>query len=81
MKKLLLALVFLVVGKIATAQDTLLFEDFNTVVNFTYQIAPPSGQAYDSSGYNFDADGLTDANARDLEWFFSLPFADGDLYL
>jgi hypothetical protein len=78
MKKLLLALVFLVVGKVATAQDTLLFEDFNNVINFTYQVAPPSGQVYDSSGYNFDGDGLIDANDRDLEWFLILPFAIQD---
>lgn len=78
MKKLLLALVFLVVGKLATAQDTLLFEDFNNVINFNYEIAPPSGAQYDVSGYNFDGDGLTDANDRDLEWFLILPFAIQD---
>jgi hypothetical protein len=78
MKKLLLALVFLVVGKLATAQDTLLFEDFNNVINFNYEVAPPSGAQYDVSGYNFDGDGLTDANDRDLEWFLILPFAIQD---
>lgn len=78
MKKLLLATVLIALTGMAKAQDTLLFEDFNNVINFTYQVSPPSGQQYDSSGYNFDADGLTDANARDLEWFLLYPFAMAD---
>jgi Secretion system C-terminal sorting domain len=78
MKKLLLALVFLVSAKMATAQDTLLFEDFNNVINFNYEVAPSNGTQYDASGYNFDADGLIDANDRAPEWFLILPFAVQD---
>ncbi len=78
MKKLLLATVLMAFAQLASAQDTLLFEDFNNVINYTYQIAPPVGSQYDTSGYNFDADGLTDANGRDAEWFFILPFAIAD---
>lgn len=80
MKKILLAVVALFVGKAAQAQDTIFWEDFNNVFYHTYIEDYPPGAQYDSVGYIVDGDGLADGsgNDRPASWFVTYAFSDTD---
>lgn len=64
------------------AQDTLLYESFQFVMDSYLVEGPPSGNTQDDMWYNFDADGFSDGSGGSTErpggWFQILPFADID---
>lgn len=80
MKKILLAVAALFVGKAAIAQDTIFWEDFNNVFYQTYLEDFPPGTEYDSVGYVVDVDGLSDGSGSDRpgSWFLTYAFATED---
>jgi hypothetical protein len=84
MKKIYtLVAAFMVVGSVAQAQDTILYQGFNfdTFYDDTLQVTPPPQATTDMLWYNWDEDGLADgstAGTRELEWFASWPFSDND---
>jgi hypothetical protein len=75
MKKLLLNLsLLLLAGQIASAQDTLLTENFETGGPDNFSLNPPTGA--ETFWINFDGDGLPDGSSsgRPLEWFAGLGY-------
>lgn len=75
MKKLLLNLsLLLLAGQIASAQDTLLTEKFETGGPDNFSLNPPTGA--EAFWINFDGDGLPDGSGggRPLEWFAGLGY-------
>jgi len=75
MKKLLLNLsLLLLAGQIASAQDTLLTEKFETGGPDNFSLNPPTGA--EAFWINFDGDGLPDGSSggRPLEWFAGLGY-------
>jgi hypothetical protein len=75
MKKLLLNLSLLfLVGQSVCAQDTLLFENFESGAPDNYSLNPPTGT--ENFWINFDGDGLPDGSSggRPLEWFAGIGY-------
>jgi len=81
MKKitLLFATVLFAASFVMAQNDTLLYEDFSGGDTITYMnIGAPDGMQTFSQWYNFDYDGIPDANARPQEWFASFGFVEAD---
>lgn len=64
------------------AQDTLLYESFQFVMNTYLTEGAPPGNTEDVMWYNFDADGFSDGSGGSTQrpggWWQILPFADAD---
>ncbi|MFY9307713.1 MAG: T9SS type A sorting domain-containing protein [Bacteroidia bacterium] len=73
-------MLFAVLG--AKAQDTLLYESFQFVMDSYLMEGAPPGNVEDEMWYNFDADELADGSGGTGErpggWWQILPFADAD---
>lgn len=82
MKKFILAAAVLLVGKVALAQDTIYWDDFNNELYHTYVFDYPPGAEYDTAAYSVDGDGLADGSggttARPEAWFLTYAFATED---
>ena len=75
MKKTLTLFSLLAVGYLSSAQDVLLYQDFNSEDDIL--VTAPSGND-DPNWINFDFDGLADANGRPQEWYATFGFATPD---
>jgi hypothetical protein len=81
MKKITLLFATVLFGAtfVMAQNDTLLYEDFSGGDTILYMnVGAPAGTPTFSQWYNFDYDGIADANGRPQEWFASLGFAEDD---
>lgn len=89
MKKIFTLLTVLLLAKAVSvkAQDTLLYEGFQFVMDsyLNHITSPPAGVNVDSMWYDYDADQLADGSGsstpRKDDWFQVLSYADTDLYV
>ncbi len=72
----------LCIAKMAPAQNTIYWEDFNEELHHTYYLDFPSGSVYDTAGYVVDGDAFADGSnlnpARPNSWFIAYAFASAD---
>lgn len=80
MKKTLLFVSLTLSGLAVKAQDTLLWNNFETDPSVYMQLGIPVGSPTDTTWYSVDLDGLPDGSpsGRPGEWFWSAPFSDND---
>lgn len=72
----------LFIAKMAPAQNTIYWEDFNEDLHHTYYLDFPSGADYDAAGYVVDGDAFADGSninpPRPNSWFITYAFASAD---